>query len=67
MRDPVSKRLLKTIPAFSHSQSQVSAVCRYIERQEAHHHKLTFQEEYLKTLKDSEMDFDNRHIFKPLI
>jgi len=46
MRDPVSKRLLKTIPAFSHSQSQVSAVCRYIERQEAHLHKLTFQEEY---------------------
>jgi len=52
--------------AFSHSRSQVPAVCRYIERQEEHHRKVTFREEYLKVLKDFEVDFDERYIFQPL-
>ena len=53
--------------AFSHSRSQVPAVCRYIERQEEHHRKVTFREEYLKILKDFEVDFDEQYIFKPLV
>ena len=56
----------KGFAAFSHSRSQVPAVIKYIDRQEEHHRKVTFQEEYLKILKDFEVDFDDRYIFKPL-
>lgn len=38
--------------AFSYSRSQVDRVCQYILNQKAHHAKRTFQDEYLKMLKD---------------
>lgn len=51
---------------FSYSKSQIAAVANYIENQERHHKKKTFVEEYLKILKDFEIDYDERYIFKPI-
>lgn len=51
---------------FSYSKSQIAAVANYIENQEKHHKKKTFVEEYLKILKDFEIDYDERYIFKPI-
>ncbi|MFI5196628.1 MAG: IS200/IS605 family transposase [Chitinophagales bacterium] len=50
--------------AFSHSRSQVNKVVQYIHNQQEHHHKITFLEEYKKMLKDFEINYDERYIFK---
>jgi REP element-mobilizing transposase RayT len=52
--------------AFSYSKSQIPQVANYIERQEEHHKKRTFLEEYRKILTDFGLDYDERYIFKPL-
>ncbi len=52
--------------AFSYSKSHVVKVIKYIENQEVHHSKKTFNDEYLKLLKDFEVDFDHRFVFKPV-
>jgi len=49
--------------AFSHSRSQISIVGRYIENQEAHHRKKSFQDEYLELLRKFEVDYDQRYVF----
>lgn len=49
--------------AFSVSESNVSAVSRYIAKQEEHHQKLTFQEEYLAFLKKNNIAYDERYIW----
>jgi len=51
--------------AFSYSRSDVPNVIAYIKDQEEHHRKMSFQEEYLKYLKDFEIDHDEQYIFKP--
>ncbi len=50
--------------AFSYAKSQVPAVIRYIQNQEAHHKKLTFLDEYRKMLTLFEIEFDEQYIFK---
>ena len=52
--------------AFSHSKSQVQSVIQYIQEQEAHHAKTSFLEEYIDILKEFEVTYDERYIFKPL-
>jgi putative transposase len=52
--------------AFSYSKRDVPHVIAYIENQEAHHRKLTLQEEYVEFLKDFEIEHDERYIFKPV-
>lgn len=52
--------------AFSHSQSQVPQVIRYIQNQETHHAVKSFQEEYIEMLTKFEVDFEEAYIFKPL-
>jgi len=52
--------------AFSYGKSQISQVIKYIENQEAHHKKSTFIEEYKNILKNFELDYDERYIFKPI-
>lgn len=52
--------------SFSHSKTQVPQVIRYIEKQEEHHKRITFQEEYLDILEKFKVDFDKRYVFKPL-
>jgi putative transposase len=50
--------------AFSYSKSHVHDVIRYIQRQEEHHKKQTFLEEYVEFLRAFDIDFDERYIFK---
>ncbi|MGA7722749.1 MAG: IS200/IS605 family transposase [Ignavibacteriaceae bacterium] len=50
--------------AFSYSHSQVDTVIKYIMNQEQHHHKKTFKEEYIKILKDFEILYEERDLFK---
>ncbi len=51
---------------FSYSKSQLPMVINYIEKQEEHHKVKTFKEEYLELLKEFEVEFDARYIFKPI-
>ena len=50
--------------AFSYSHSHIPTVARYIERQEEHHRRKTFREEYLQLLRKFQVPHDERYIFK---
>ena len=50
--------------AFSYGKSQIPDIVQYIENQEFHHKKRTFQEEYLDFLKAFGIEYDERYIFK---
>jgi len=50
--------------AFSYGKSQIDKVVKYIQRQEFHHKKRDFKEEYLELLKLFEIEFDERYILK---
>ena len=52
--------------AFSYSRSQIDKVVNYILNQQEHHKKTTFLEEYRPILKNLDVDFDERYIFKSL-
>ena len=52
--------------AFSYSKSEVPTIIQYIINQTIHHKIKTFSEEYYDMLKEFEIDFDNRFIFKPV-
>ena len=52
--------------AFSYSHSQISTVIRYIQRQEEHHARKTFRDEYLQLLEKFAVPHDERYIFKPI-
>jgi len=49
--------------AFSVSQSNLTNVIRYIENQEAHHRRVTFQDEYRAFLNTYGVEFDERYIW----
>lgn len=49
--------------AFSVSQSNLARVRRYIETQEQHHRRKTFQEEFRAFLKSYEIEFDERYVW----
>jgi putative transposase len=49
--------------AFSVSQSHVAQVQRYIENQEEHHRRKTFQDEFRAFLKKYEIEFDERYVW----
>lgn len=48
--------------AFSVSRSNADTVKRYVERQEQHHQKMSFQEEVVAFLKKHEIDYDPRYL-----
>ncbi len=52
--------------AFSYSKSHISQVVKYIENQEEHHKRSTFLDEYKKMLKDFDLEYDERYIFRPI-
>jgi len=52
--------------AFSYSKSEVPTIIQYIMNQTNHHKRKTFSEEYSDLLKEFEVDFDDRYIFKPV-
>jgi putative transposase len=49
--------------AFSVSASIVPDVVRYIQNQEAHHRKMSFDEEFLALLKKHGVEFDPKFVF----
>ena len=49
--------------AFSVSPSQLEAVLRYVDEQEMHHRRRTFQEEYRDMLRKHGVDFDERYVW----
>jgi REP element-mobilizing transposase RayT len=48
---------------FSLSESNVAPVRRYIARQEEHHKKQTFQQEFVAFLKKNNVAYDERYIW----
>ena len=50
--------------AFSVSHSNAEAVKHYIADQEAHHRKVSFQDELLSLLRKNGLEYDERYIWK---
>ena len=49
--------------AFSYSHSQLDNVIQYINKQEEHHQKRSFREEYLELLNKFDVDFEDKYLF----
>ncbi len=49
--------------AFSVGVSQVARTIRYIQAQEEHHRKQTFQQEFIAFLKKHQIEYDPRYIW----
>ena len=49
--------------AFSVSQSNLEEVIRYIENQEEHHKRVTFQDEFRALLKAYDIEYDERYVW----
>jgi len=49
--------------AYSVSQSKLETVKKYIQNQEEHHRKITFQEEYIQFLEEHEIEYDLRYVW----
>ncbi|MBC6610103.1 IS200/IS605 family transposase [Hymenobacter sp. BT507] len=50
--------------AFSYARSQVDAVVQYIQRQPAHHARVSFREEYIALLQKFAVEYDERYVFE---
>jgi hypothetical protein len=42
----------------------VDKIVAYIESQETHHHKMTFQEEFIALLKKHRIAYDERYVWE---
>ncbi|MBI4426894.1 MAG: IS200/IS605 family transposase [Candidatus Magasanikbacteria bacterium] len=49
--------------AFTVSKSQVGIIRKYIDNQEEHHKRMSFEEEYLELLKRNNIDFNLKYLF----
>lgn len=49
--------------AFTLGQSQIPKILNYIKKQEEHHRKRTFREEYIEFLNAYEIEFKNEYLF----
>jgi putative transposase len=49
--------------AFSVSSSNISTVIKYIDNQEAHHRKISFEDEFISLLKKHKIPFDPKYVF----
>src|SRR5262249_15997550 len=49
--------------AFSVSEADLQSVVRYIERQEAHHARLSFQDEMRDFFRCNRLDYDERYVW----
>ena len=45
------------------SQSHLDQVCKYIERQEQHHRRVVFEDEYRAFLKKYQAEYDERYVW----
>ena len=50
--------------AFTVSESNRGAVIRYIQDQEQHHRRISFQEEFLALLKKHGVEYDQRYVWR---
>jgi putative transposase len=50
--------------AFGVSVSQLDKVIQYIQCQEKHHRKITFQEEFVALLKKHRIEYDERYLWE---
>ena len=50
--------------AFTVSKSEIEPVRQYILDQEAHHRKISFEEEFISILKAHEIDFIEKFLWK---
>lgn len=48
---------------FSVSESNVQIVKNYIRKQDEHHRKTTFQDEYRRFLRNYDVEFDERYVW----
>ena len=48
---------------YSVSQSKVTTVEKYIEKQKEHHRTISFQDEYVKFLREYIVDFDEKYLW----
>ena len=53
--------------AFSYSKKDLANVINYIENQEIHHGKVSFKMEYESFLKEFEIEYNERFVFKELV
>lgn len=49
--------------AFSVSPSQIEAVKEYIQNQERHHRKRSFEQEFVALLRNCRIEYDERYVF----
>lgn len=49
--------------AFSHSRTQIDAVCKYILNQKEHHRKKSIKEEFLKLCDDFQIEIGRKQLF----
>ncbi|HGY56133.1 MAG TPA: IS200/IS605 family transposase [Caldithrix abyssi] len=49
--------------AFSVSQSRVENVKKYIENQKSHHRTISFKEEFIRFLKEYNVEYDERYVW----
>jgi len=47
---------------FGVSESQRASVVRYIRNQESHHHKMSYEEEFIALLKRHRVAYDPRYV-----
>jgi putative transposase len=50
--------------AFGTSVSQLDKIIQYIQNQEAHHRKMTFQEEFVALLKRHRIEYNERYLWE---
>lgn len=53
--------------AFSYAKSQIDNVINYIAKQEIHHKKTSFKEEYIDFLKTYEIEYDKNYLFEWIV
>ena len=49
--------------AFSVSEDRVERVAAYIENQETHHRRMTFQEEFIEFLERHKIEYEPRYVW----
>ena len=49
--------------AFTVSESMVKVVSRYIENQETHHQKMTFEAEFISLLDKNHIEYDEQYLW----
>ncbi len=50
--------------AFSYGHSQLNTIIRYIQNQQKHHDRRSFQNEYMSFLRKFDIAFDEKYVFE---